>query len=45
MHQKLNERIVDLDPRETAEWLEALEQIIDETGPDRAAFILERLND
>ena len=24
MHQKLNERVVDLDPRETAEWVEAL---------------------
>src|SRR5260370_35110909 len=45
MHQKLNERVVDLDPRETAEWVEALEQIIDEAGPDRAAYILERLGE
>src|SRR5579864_7013393 len=43
MHQKLNERVVDLDPRETAEWIEALDQIIDESGPDRAAYLLEQL--
>ncbi len=43
MHQKLNERVVDLDPRETAEWIEALDQIIDEAGPDRAAYLLEQL--
>src|ERR1051326_8056554 len=45
MHQKLNERVVDLDPRETAEWEEALEQIIDEAGPDRAAYLLDRLGE
>ena len=44
MHQKLNERVVDLDPRETAEWVEALDQVIDEAGPDRAAYLLEQLN-
>jgi pyruvate dehydrogenase E1 component len=43
MHQKLNRRVVDPDPQETAEWLEALDQVIDEAGPDRAAYILERL--
>src|SRR6185369_10625773 len=45
MHQKLNERVVDLDPRETAEWLEALDQVLDEEGPDRAAFLLEKLQE
>jgi len=35
----------DLNPQETAEWLQALEQIIDESGPDRASFLLERLLD
>jgi pyruvate dehydrogenase E1 component len=44
MHQKRNERVVDLDPRETAEWVEALDQIIDEAGPDRAAYLLAQLN-
>jgi pyruvate dehydrogenase E1 component len=43
MHQKLNERVIDLDPRETAEWVEALDQIMDEAGPDRAAYLLEQL--
>jgi pyruvate dehydrogenase E1 component len=33
----------DLDPQETGEWLEALEQIIDQAGPDRAQFLLETL--
>ena len=45
MHQKLNERVVDLDPQETAEWVEALDQIIDEAGPDRAAYLLDKLTD
>jgi pyruvate dehydrogenase E1 component len=43
MHQKLNERVADFDPQETAEWLEALNDVIDQEGPDRAAFLLERL--
>ncbi len=43
MHQKLNERVVDLDPLATAEWLESLDQIVDEEGPDRAAYLLEQL--
>jgi pyruvate dehydrogenase E1 component len=37
------ERQNDLDPQETAEWLEALEQIVDESGPGRAAYLLETL--
>src|SRR5580693_7835068 len=45
MHQKLNQRVVDLDPRETAEWVEALDQVIDEAGPDRAAYLLEQLSE
>ncbi len=43
MHQKLNERVVDLDPQETAEWMEALDQLMDEAGPDRAAYLLDQL--
>ncbi len=43
MHQKLNERVVDLNPLETREWLEALDQILDEAGPDRATYLLEQL--
>ncbi len=45
MHQQLTERPVDLDPRETAEWLEALDQIVDGAGPDRATFLIEKLAD
>jgi pyruvate dehydrogenase E1 component len=33
----------DLNPQETSEWLEALDEIIDEAGPDRASYLLERL--
>ncbi|MBC7927450.1 MAG: pyruvate dehydrogenase (acetyl-transferring), homodimeric type [Bryobacteraceae bacterium] len=34
----------DLDPLETSEWLESLDEVIDEGGPDRASYILQRLN-
>jgi pyruvate dehydrogenase E1 component len=44
MHQKIAERVVDLDPQETREWLEALDQVLDEEGPDRASYLLDRLN-
>src|ERR1700761_578586 len=37
------ERDTDLDPQETTEWLEALDQVVDEAGPDRAAYLLEKL--
>jgi pyruvate dehydrogenase E1 component len=42
MHQKKTERI-DLDPQETSEWLQSLDQVVEEAGPDRASFLLERL--
>ncbi|MDE3197534.1 MAG: hypothetical protein KGN84_14380, partial [Acidobacteriota bacterium] len=45
MHQQLTERSVDLDPRETAEWLEALDQIVEGGGPDRAAFLIDKLSE
>jgi pyruvate dehydrogenase E1 component len=45
MHQKLSERFVDLNPQETAEWTEALDQVMDEQGPDRAAYLLEHLTE
>ncbi len=34
----------DLNPLETSEWLESLDEVIDEAGPDRAAYLLQRLN-
>src|SRR6266480_3565819 len=45
MHQKLNERVVDLNPQETEEWVESLDQVIDQAGPDRATYLLEKLTD
>ncbi|MBS1877817.1 MAG: pyruvate dehydrogenase (acetyl-transferring), homodimeric type [Acidobacteria bacterium] len=33
----------DLNPIETDEWLAALDQIVDEEGPDRASYLLQRL--
>jgi hypothetical protein len=30
-------------PRETAEWMEALDQIVDQSGPERASYLLDRL--
>ncbi len=39
------ERQTDLNPQETTEWLEALEQVVDEAGPDRAAYLLTKLLD
>src|SRR6266511_178338 len=45
MHQQLNERLVDLNPQETAEWLEALDQVLDDAGPDRAAYLLQQITD
>ena len=33
----------DLNPQETSEWMEALDEIVDEVGPDRASYLLERL--
>ncbi len=34
---------VDPDPQETREWLDALEAVIEEAGPERAHFLVERL--
>ncbi|MGI8990429.1 MAG: pyruvate dehydrogenase (acetyl-transferring), homodimeric type [Bryobacteraceae bacterium] len=45
MHQNITERVTDLDPRETQEWLEALDQIMDEAGSGRATYLLEKLNE
>ncbi len=45
MHLTRDERVVDLNPQETSEWVEALDQVLDETGPDRAAYLVERLSE
>jgi pyruvate dehydrogenase E1 component len=33
----------DRNPQETQEWLEALDEMVDEAGPERASFLLEQL--
>ncbi len=35
----------DVNPQETTEWIEALDQIIDEVGPERARFLLQKVLD
>ncbi|HSW49677.1 MAG TPA: pyruvate dehydrogenase (acetyl-transferring), homodimeric type [Bryobacteraceae bacterium] len=35
----------DLNPQETAEWVEALDAVVDESGPERASFLIDRLLD
>src|ERR1700755_1931291 len=39
------DRIPDLDPQETREWLDALEGVLAAEGPDRAHFLIEQLID
>ncbi|HET9668944.1 MAG TPA: pyruvate dehydrogenase (acetyl-transferring), homodimeric type [Casimicrobiaceae bacterium] len=39
------DRIPDIDPQETREWLEALEGVLAAQGPDRAHFLIEQLID
>src|SRR5437868_9906568 len=43
MLQTKEERQKDLNPQETSEWLEALDQVVDEAGLDRAAYLMEKL--
>ncbi|MBM3726030.1 MAG: pyruvate dehydrogenase (acetyl-transferring), homodimeric type [Acidobacteria bacterium] len=43
MFDTKDELRVDSNPQETSEWLEALDEIIDEFGAERATYILEQL--
>jgi pyruvate dehydrogenase E1 component len=45
MHIQKLEASEDLNQQETREWLESLDEVIDEGGPDRASYLLQRLND
>jgi pyruvate dehydrogenase E1 component len=45
MSRKPKHSAQDLDPAETAEWLEALRAVIERDGPERAHFLLENLVD
>ena len=40
----MSETYTDLDPQETLEWLEAMDAVLEREGPERASFILEKLN-
>src|SRR5581483_9341171 len=37
------ETVPDVNPQETSEWLEALDELVAEQGPERAAFLLRRV--
>src|SRR5262245_1952276 len=37
--------VADIDAAETAEWLESLDYVLQEHGPDRVRFLLERLDE
>ena len=39
------DRIPDIDPQETREWLDALDGVLEAQGPDRAHFLIEQLID
>ena len=39
------DRIPDIDPQETREWLDALDGVLQTEGPDRAHFLIEQLID
>ena len=39
------QKLQDLDPQETREWVDALEQVIERDGPDRAHFLIESIVD
>ena len=39
------ERNPDLNPQETSEWVEALDQVLDQAGPGRASYLLDQLLD
>ncbi|WP_444994526.1 pyruvate dehydrogenase (acetyl-transferring), homodimeric type [Aliikangiella sp. IMCC44359] len=41
----MSDKLQDVDPIETQEWLEALEAVLEEEGTDRAHFLLEKLID
>ena len=45
MLKQTREATEDLNPQETHEWIESLDEVIDETGPDRASYLLQRLNE
>ncbi len=45
MNGKVDPALQDIDPQETREWKEALEEVIERDGPERAHFLIESLVD
>jgi pyruvate dehydrogenase E1 component len=43
--ERSNPESPDIDPQETAEWLDSLEYVLESKGPDRAKYLFERLRD
>ena len=41
----ISNEFVDVDPQETAEWVESLEAVLRAQGPERAQFLLDALMD
>src|SRR4051812_37704755 len=39
----MKDMVPDVDPQETREWLEALDSVLENEGPERAHFLLEKL--
>jgi pyruvate dehydrogenase complex dehydrogenase (E1) component len=42
MYDSFKDQLPDIDPEETAEWIEALDSVIDQS-PGRARFLLQRI--
>ena len=45
LETKVDPTTTDPNPQETTEWLEALDGIVDEAGPERASWLLHRLTE
>ena len=44
MHDmEFKQQLYDADPRETAEWVESLDRVLETGGPERARFLLRKV--
>ena len=41
--KQFKKQLHDADPEETAEWIESLDRVIDQAGPQRAKFLLRKV--
>ena len=42
MFDQYKSQLPDLNPHETSEWVEALEDVVDENGPSRARYLFDK---